>query len=80
MLELLIKRHQERERQAFIRTGMICTAVINSGFARPDKPVKVEDFVPGCHTKDRDLTDLSPDEQAFRVRQLFAPLINKQKE
>jgi hypothetical protein len=66
MYELLIGRKQEEDRQQFIRTGMLCAAIINFGFCRPKELVKVEDFVPGAKKK-LDLTKMTPEEQASYV-------------
>lgn len=63
LLEALVDRLREDQRKEYLRVGVVAAAVINSGFCRPEKPVKPTDFVPGLGDEGPDLSRMTPAEQ-----------------
>jgi len=72
MLEALVQRHEERERKRWIQIGVLAASIINSGFCRPEKPVKVMDFVPGEKPKDTDMSMMTAEQAAAHMMNTFS--------
>jgi hypothetical protein len=73
MFHALLKRKQMADREAFLRTGMIASAVINYSMGHPEKPVSPMEFVPGGEQKSKfDLRELSPEGQKAYIIDAFS--------
>lgn len=79
MFDALVKRKEIEDTAEYARTGMICAAVINFSMCRPDKPVAHTDFIPGYTKKERNLLDMSPEDQAAFIKSELGKKIFRRK-
>ena len=72
-LDSLLKRSKADHNRVRLNAGIVASAVCNSApFGDPDrKAVQPTDYVPDFKSKERDLTEMSPEEQKFHIMNQF---------
>jgi len=73
LFDLLLKRKEAADRQEWRRAGVVAAAVVNFSMCRPEKPISPEEFVPKTKaTKEFDLRDMTPEQQAKYIKNMFS--------
>ena len=71
--DTLLKRKKAADNRVRLNAGIVAAAVLNTAaFGDPNrKPAHPTDFVPDWKKKEKDLTQMSPEEQKFYIMNQF---------